>query len=171
MSVRLDPSWAFAFPMIRAGGVFIFIMGAGIALGAFLPNRRRSLLIIGAALATIAIVLLAAPLSAPFGTPTRLQLWFLFGSIGAEALLIRLAVSLYRKAGERSLLLAILFAVGLHFLPMAVAFGPVCAALGVTLCGCAGLGLWLKPGIPLNRLWAADGLIKMLFGAIMLLAP
>src|ERR1700679_3386283 len=90
MSVRLDPSsWAYAFPMVRAGGVFIFIMGAGVVLGALLPGRRRSLLIIGAGVATVAIVLLAAPLSAPFGTPTRLQLWFLFGSISAEAILIR----------------------------------------------------------------------------------
>jgi hypothetical protein len=151
--------------------VFIFIMGAGVALGALLPNRRRSLLILGAAVATIAIILLAAPLSAPFGTPSTLQLWFLFGSIGAEAILVRVAVALYHQAGERSLLLAILFAVGLHFLPMAVAFGPVCAALGATLCVCAGSGLWLRPGIALNTLWAADGFIKMAFGAIMLLAP
>jgi len=44
-------------------------------------------------------------------------------------------------------------------------------ALGLTLCVCAGVGLWLRPGIPLNRLWALDGLIKMAYGAIMLLAP
>jgi len=157
--------------MVRAGGVFIFIMGAGVMLGALLPTRRRLLLIVGAVVATMAIVFLAAPLSAPLGMPTRLQLWFLFGSIGAEAILIRVAVAMYRRAGERSLLLAILFAVGLHFLPMAVAFGPVCAALGVTLCVCAGTGLWLRPGIALNRLWALDGLIKMAYGAIMLLAP
>jgi hypothetical protein len=130
--------------------VFIFIMGAGVVLGALLPKRRRLLLIIGAAVATIAIVFLAAPLSAPFGKATRLQLWFLFGSISAEAILIRVAVALYRRADERSLLLAILFAVGLHFLPMAIAFGPLCAALGVTLCLCAGIGLSPRPGIPLN---------------------
>jgi hypothetical protein len=172
MLVHLDPSsWAYAFPIIRAGGVFIFIMGAGVVLGALIPNKRRLLLIIGAAVATIAIIFLAARLSAPFGTPTRLQLWFLFGSIIAEAILIRVVVASYRRAGERALLLAILFAVGLHFLPMAVAFGPVCAALGLTLCLCAGIGLWLMPGIPLNRLWASDGLIKMVFGAIMFLAP
>lgn len=161
-------SWA--YPMSRAGGLFIFIMGVGVVLGAILPNRRRSLLILGAVAATTALVFSAAPLSAPFGAPTTLQLWFLFGSIGAEAILVRVAVALYRQAGERSLLLAILFAVGLHFFPMAVAFGPVCAALGGALCACAGIGLWLKPDIALDKLWASDGLIKMAFGAIMLLA-
>jgi hypothetical protein len=172
MPVDLDTaSWAHAFPMVRAGGVFIFIMGAGVVLGAVLPNRRRLFLIVGAAVATIAIVFSAARLSAPFGIPSRLQIGFLFASIGAEAILVRVAVALYREAGERSLLLAILLAVGFHFLPMAVAFGPLCAALGVTLCVCAGFGLWLRSDIPLNRLWAADGLIKMAFGAIMFLAP
>jgi hypothetical protein len=156
--------------MVRAGGVFILIMGVGVGLGALVAKRRRLLLVLGAVVATIAIILLAARLSAPFGTPTRLQLWFLFGSIAAEAVLVRVAVRLYRLAGERSLLLAILFAVGLHFLPMAVAFGPACAALGVTLCACAGFGLWLRPAIELNKLWALDGMIKMAFGATMLLA-
>ena len=168
MSAEL--SWAYAFPMARAGGLFILIMGLGVLLGAVVPTRRRSLLILGAAVATIALVFTAARLSAPFGSPTKLQLWFLFASIGAEAILVRVAVALYRRAGERSLLLAILFAVGLHFFPMAVAFGPVCAALGGTLCVCAGIGLWVRPGIALDRLWAADGLIKIAFGAIMLLA-
>ena len=171
MPVGLDPSsWAHTFPMIRAGGVFIFIMGVGVVLGALVPNRRRSLLFIGAVVATIAIVLSAARLSAPFGAPTSLQFWFLFGAIVAEAILIRVAVALYREVGERSLLLAILFAVGLHFLPMAVAFGPLCAVLGVTLCVCAGMGLWLRPASALNRLWAIDGCIKMAFGAIMFIA-
>jgi hypothetical protein len=156
-----------AFPMVRAGGLFIFIMGAGVVLGAVFPNRRRSLLVVGAAVATMAITFSAARLSAPFGIPTRLQIGFLFASIVAEAILARVAVALYRGAGERSLLLAILFAVGLHFLPMAVTFGPVCAAMGLTLCACAGLGLWLRPDIPLGRLWASDGFIKMAFGAIM----
>jgi hypothetical protein len=156
--------------MVRAGGMFIAIMGAGVLLGAIIPNRRRSFLIVGAVAATVAIILAAARLSAPLGTPTRLQFMFLAGSIGAEAVLIRIAVAIYRRANERTLLLAILFAVGLHFLPMAGAFGPLCAALGVTLCACAGTGLWLNSAIPLNRLWASDGMIKITFGAIMFFA-
>jgi hypothetical protein len=157
--------------MVRAGGLFIFIIGTGVVLGAVLPNRRRAFLICGAAVATIAIILSAARLSAPFGTPTGLQIWSLFASIVAEAVLVRVAVALYREAGERSLLLAILFAVGLHFLPMALAFGPICGALGVALCANAGIGLWMKPDIALNRLWASDGVIKMTFGAMMFLVP
>lgn len=162
---------AHAFPMVRGGGLFILIMGLGVALGAMFPDRRKLLLGAGAAAATIAIVVFAPALAGPLGVPTRLQLWFLFGAIGAEAVLVRLAVARYKNAGERSLLLAILFVVGLHFLPMAVAFGPICAALGVVASTNAAVGLWLKPGLPLNRLWMADGLTKLAFGALMLLAP
>jgi hypothetical protein len=162
-------SWAHQFPMERAGGLFILIMGFGVVLGAVFREKRRLFLILGAAAATIAIVLTAARLAAPFGTPSAIQFWFLFGSIGAESILIRIAVALYREGGERSLLLAILFAVGLHFLPMAVAFGPLCAALGVVLCVSSGSGLWLMQRVSLDTLWALDGFIKVAFGAIMLL--
>jgi hypothetical protein len=107
---------------------------------------------------------------APFGKPTGLQLWFLFGSIALEIILFRFGLARYRKAGERSTRLASLFIVGVHFLPMAVAFGPMCLTLGVVLCLCSGAGLWLRPGLPLNGLWAADGLLKIAFGSIMMLA-
>ena len=169
--VAAQSSLAHAFPMVRAGGLFIFVMGLGVVLGAVFPARRRLLLIFGAVAATLTIILSAARLSAPFGPPTRTQLWFLFGSIGVEVFLIRLAVALYREAGERSLLLAILFVVGLHFLPMAVAFGPACAAMGASLSVCSGVGLWLRPSLPLNGLWAADGMLKIGFGALMFLVP
>src|ERR1700704_2724775 len=135
LKVLLNPtSWASAFPMLRAGGLFILLMGVGVLAGAVVPTRRRLLLIFGGAIATVAIILFAGRLSAPYGFPSQLQLWFLFGSIALEVVLIRLVVAKYRQAGERSLLLAILFVVGIHFLPMAVAFGPMCIALGVVLC-------------------------------------
>lgn len=149
--------------------MFIVIMGIGMLLGALLPIRRRLFLAIGAAVATLAIVLFARPLAAPFGAPTAIQLWFLFGSIAAEAALIPLAVAVYRQSGERALLLAILFVVGLHFIPMAVAFGPPCAALGFAVCSVAGFGLWARADISLDRLWAVDSLIKIGVGAAMLL--
>jgi hypothetical protein len=156
--------------MVRAGGLFILVMGVGVVLGGLFPRGRKVLLAAGGAAATIAITVGAAALSAPLGVPTRLQLWFLFGAIVAEAVLIGLAVARYKDRGERALLLVILFVVGLHFLPMAVAFGPFCAALGVAASANAAAGLWFKPSLPLNGLWVTDGLIKIAFGALMLLA-
>ena len=163
-------TWALAFPMVPAGGLFILIMGGGVLSGALFPNKRDFFLICAGAVATAALVIFGGRLMAPFGNPTPLQLWFLFGSIAIEVVLFRLALPRYRRAGERSARLASLFIVGFHFLPMAVAFGPACLALGVALCICAGAGLWLRRSASLNGLWAADGILKIAFGSIMLLA-
>jgi hypothetical protein len=163
-------SWALAFPMVPAGGLFIVIMGVGIVSGALFPNRRDFSLFCAFVVATAALVIFGGRLMAPFGKPTGLQLWFLFGSIALEIILFRFGLARYRKAGERSTRLASLFIVGVHFLPMTVACGPMCLTLGVVLCLCSGAGLWLRPGLPLNGLWAADGLLKIAFGSVMMLA-
>jgi hypothetical protein len=154
--------------MIRAGGLFILIMGCGVLLGALLPVYRKVFLGIAVAVASLAMVFLGPGLSASLGPPTRLQLMALIGAILIEGPLIRVAVARYRAAGERPLLLAILFVVGIHFLPMGIAFGPLCMGLGVALCFNAGTGLWLAPSLPLNALWSVDGLLKMAFGAAMI---
>jgi hypothetical protein len=138
--------------------------------GALFPSKRDFSLFCAFVVATVALVLFGGRLMAPFGNPTRLQLWFLFGSIALEIVLFRFAWPKYRRAGERSARLASLFIVGLHFLPMAVAFGPMCLTLGLLLCLWSGTGLWLRPGLSLNALWAADGLLKIAFGSAMALA-
>src|SRR5215471_9737894 len=163
-------SWAPAFPMTPAGGLFIAIVGLGIVSGAVFPSKRDFLLICAFVVASVTLVIFAGRLMAPFGNPTRLQLWFLFGSIALEIVLFRFAFPKYRRRGERSARLASLFIVGLHFLPMTVAFGPMCLTLGAVLCLCSGAGLWLNPGLSLNGFWAADGLIKIAFGLVMMLA-
>lgn len=167
----LDPVlWAHAFPMVRGGGLFILIMGAGVVLGGVFVRWRLPLLGLGAAAASAAIAMFAAKLAAPLGVPTRLQIGFLVGSIILEAVLIRIVVAKFKKSGERALLLAILFAVGLHFLPMAGAFGPFCALLGLVLCANATIGIWWNIALPLNWLWLSDGVIKAAFGALMMAA-
>jgi hypothetical protein len=163
-------SWAPVLPMVPAGGLFIVIMGVGIVSGALFPSKRDLTLFSAVVVATAALVIFGGRLMAPFGNPTRVQLWFLFGSIALEIVLFRFGLARYRKAGEHSARLASLFIVGVHFLPMAVAFGPMCLTPGLALCLCSGAGLWLRPGLPLNGLWAADGLLKIAFGSVMMSA-
>ena len=157
-----------SFPMIRAGGLFILIMGVGVALGSFFSAQRRLLLALGGGAATIAIVLSAGALSRPFGEPSHLQLWALGGSILLEMVLISFVVAVYKSAGERVFLLAILFVVGIHFIPMALAFGPLCVVLAICAMVNAGLGLWVFRGARVNYIWLADGILKIAFGACML---
>ena len=163
-------SWAPAFPMVPAGGLFIAIVGVGLVFGAVFPDKRDFSLSCAFVIATVALVIFGGRLMAPFGNPTRLQIWFLFGSIALEVVLFCFALPKYRNAGERSARLASLFIVGLHFLPMAVAFGPMCLTLGLVLCLCSATGLWIRPDLSVNGLWAADGLLKIAFGSAMALA-
>lgn len=102
--------------MTRSGGLFVAIMGAGVALGGALPSWRKPLLALGAALAVLALILIGPRIQAH--NPNKLQLWFLFGSIALEIILIRLAFALYAAA---------------------------------------------------DALWTSDGIIKVLFGATMML--
>ena len=164
-----DPVTALALgslPMTRAGGLFIAVMGAGVAMGGLIPRWRKGLLAVGGALALVALLAVGPHLQVE--NPTRQQVWFLFGSIALEVVLIRGVFFLYRGADERRLMLAILMAVGIHFLPMAGAFGPLCAALGLACIGNAAIGLFLARSTPLNTLWVVDGAIKLLFGGAMM---
>lgn len=155
------------FPMIRAGGLFILVMGAGVILGGLCPRRRMAMLIAGGASATLAIVLAANVLTRPLGVPTRLQFWALAAAIALEIVLIRVVVARYKRRGERPFLLAILFVVGLHFLPMALTFGPLCAALGLCAMANAAIAFRSSRDILVNRVWLIDGALKMGFGALM----
>jgi hypothetical protein len=156
-----------SLPMTRAGGLFIAVMGVGVALGGAFPRGRKALLAFGAAFAIIALIVVGPHIQV--ANPSRQQVWFLFGSIALEVVLVRGAFALYKTDGERKLMLAILLAVGVHFVPMAGAFGPLCAALAIVCMGNAAIGLCLSRSAPLNALWTADGIVKILFGAMMLL--
>ena len=72
LNMLLQPStWAADFPMVRAGGLFLVIVGFTILAGALLPRKRRLLLMFGFVTGTVMIVLFAAPLAAPAQSPTR----------------------------------------------------------------------------------------------------
>ena len=158
------PHW---FPMIRAGGLFILLMGVGVLLGGLWPRRRMALLMAGGAAATVAIILTANVLTRPLGMPTQIQFWALVAAIALEMVLIRVVVARYKRDGERPFLLAILFVVGLHFLPMAITFGPLCALLGICAMANAAMALRISRDISLNRVWIIDGLLKLFFGCLM----
>jgi hypothetical protein len=156
-----------AFPMARAGGLFILIMGVGVILGGRFPGHRKLLLALGGVAATLAVVLFANELNGPIGLPTSGQVRALYGAMLFEVLLIGVVVARYKHAGDRTLLLAILVVVGFHFIPMAIAFGPLCAALGISVLINAGAGLWVKRDVPLNYFWVIDGALKIACGGVM----
>lgn len=88
---------------------------------------------------------------------------------GLFLVLVGIAIAMRRTMprGERAVVIAILFIVGLHFLPMTPAFGPIVAALG--LFGMANAAVaWRSPAFTLPALWAVDGAGKLAAGAALL---
>ena len=158
---------AHSFPMVRAGGLFILIMGIGVALGGLFPGLRKALLVMGGTAATMAIIFFADALTRPLGRPTANQIWALGVAILFEMALIFAVVRRYRNSGERTFLLAILFVVGIHFIPMAFTFGPLCAVLAVSAMANAGVGLWVKREASLKSIWMAEGVLKLAIGGLM----
>ncbi|CAM3446131.1 DUF6609 family protein [Stackebrandtia soli] len=158
---------AHPFPLIRGGGLFLMCVGAGFLLGWLLPRWWVPLAIGGGAAGIIASGLSA--LLPSLGTPSWIHIAALAGSIVLEMGLIYLVVSRYKDADERTMILAILFVVGLHFITMGAAHGPLIAILGVVTAANAAIG-WYAKAVPLRVLGIVDALLKLGFGAVMLLA-
>src|SRR5262245_6930560 len=119
-------------------------------------------------IAAAATALAAPGLVAGLGRPTRFQIVALSAALILEAIAIPLAVRGTRNRGERTLWLTVLFVVGLHFIPMAVAFGPVVLVLGLAVMINAGFGLWGSSRVRWEALWLTDGLLKVTAGVMML---
>jgi hypothetical protein len=156
------------YPLVRGGALFLTIIGTAIVLGAVWFKLRNRLLAAGAVVATVATALSAVRLSAPYGTPSAAQIAWLVAAVAFEATSLAQVVRRTALHGERSLVLAILIVVGVgvHFLPMAPAFGPLVAVLGA-LCAINALVALRFSSYQLRVVWAVDGLLKTVFGVVM----
>lgn len=159
-------SLADAFPLMRSGGLFLMALGVAMVLGAASMKRRYLALGLGAAIGAVATALSALPLSAPFGSPSAVQLGSLAGAVAFEGLAIALLRRAISRSGPRLHTIAILSIVGAHFAIMTPAFGPPVVALSFLSLGNALLGA-IQPRYPLSALWLLDGALKIGAGAAM----
>jgi hypothetical protein len=139
-----------------------------IMAGAGLPRARNILAAIGLAFASLVTALAAAGLAHPLGRPSWQQILVLAGSVLLELILIQVVVRSVYRLGERTIVLSVLLVVGVHILPMALAFGPMIGLLGILTIPNAGAGLWLKPDLNLSIFWLFDGLLKLTSGITMM---
>jgi hypothetical protein len=165
MEAELHP-----YPLIRSGGLFLMLVGTALAIGTIWPWARQILMAAGLAVASLVTSLFAVKLARPLGSPTMLQIGVLAGSVLVETILIGVTGRLLQKHSRRTFELTVLFIVGLHLLPMSVAFGPLVAVLGLLSILNASVGLWLAHKTDLLVFWGIDGTFKMVLGAIMLFA-
>jgi hypothetical protein len=146
------------------------LMGAAIVLGAIWPRARGLLLVLGALFAVASTAVAAVPLAAPFGVPTLTQVAWLCGAVIAQLLALIVVIRHFGPRGERPLLLAVLVVVGLHFVPMAPAFGPLVALLGI-FCAVNAITASAIASYSLRLTWAVDGGLKIVMGALLWSIP
>jgi hypothetical protein len=160
---------AHPFPLLRVGGLFLVVVGTAIVIGGFVPRRAWILFSAGAALGTLAALFAGLSVLRPPGRPALVQVVSLVVAILVEIVGIVLVNSKLRARGERTLVLATLLVVGIHFLLMAPAFGPWIVLLGACSIGNAVVGLRSAPTRPWALFWAVDGGLKVAVGSVLLL--
>lgn len=153
------------YPLRPAGGAFLVCVGLGL-IGAIAFSGPAlvsyNVFYAGAAAGVIALCF-ARRLST--GSPTRLQIAALAVAVLLEVvLLVAQGRLLPRGTAENVRWLWVLAIVGVHFLPMAISFGPRFALLGVACILNAALGL-LAPRVPFDVSGLVDGALKVGFGA------
>jgi hypothetical protein len=160
----------YPYPMTRGAGLFILLVGLGIAIGGLLGKKYvLRLLIVGGVLAVLSQILQVKGLTDFGGAPTQTQLYALYLGIVFEAVLIGLVVFFIRDRGSRKFWLWILLVVGIHFVVLAFAQGPPLFLLAILSIANALVGLRITNTSYLT-FWTIDGALKLAIGAWMLLS-
>jgi uncharacterized protein DUF6609 len=154
--------------MARRGGLFLVFIGTGL-IGAIVFRGdalvNYNFFFVGVACATIALFV-SGRLSTD--APTRIQTAALAFAIALEVILIVLqGRMLPHDTPERTRWLWMLIIVGLHFVPMALSFGPAMLWLAAACIANAALGLMLA-GLPFEISGLVDGCLKVAVGGWLL---
>ena len=150
--------------MARRGGLFLVLIGAGLI--AAIALGRDALVSYPVFFAGLGLAVLSLFVSGRLsaGRPTRAQLLALAAALALEAVLFALLPRLLPPGTpERVRWLWVLMIVGVHFLPMAVSFGPLFLLLGGACISNAALGL-LLPDVPFGLFGLVDGALKVFVG-------
>ncbi|WP_448582256.1 DUF6609 family protein [Thermaurantiacus sp.] len=154
------------FPLLRAGG--FFLVSAGLFFGVSrLDTKREAHWTVVAFGAGALAATFALALKPSLGQPNLLH----WTALGAGILFEIAGIAFARRrfaADARRADLAILI-VGLHFLPMVPAIGPLIGIVGL-LCVANAAWAWPRSHISLRRIGLVDAGLKIGFGLAMALA-
>ena len=156
---------ATGYPMARRGGLFLVLIGSGLIAAIALGGH--ALVSYPVFYAGSGLAVLSLPLSRRLsdGRPTRAQFIALAAAIALEVVLFALLPRVLPVGTPESVRwLWVLMIVGVHFVPMAVSFGPLFLLLGGACISNAALGL-LLPDVPFGLFGLVDGALKVLVGA------
>ncbi len=150
--------------MAPSGGLFLALVGMGlIAAVVFSGDKVADLQIffVGVGLGIVALML-ASKFS--LGKPTRVQIGALVAAIVLEVVLFDVQGRMFPRGTDESVRwMWISMIVGVHFLPMAINFGPRLLVLGIVCIAISIVGLSL-PGLPREAFLLMDALSKLVIG-------
>src|SRR5205085_3661143 len=161
---RLHP-----YPTIRRSAVLLLILGVSLVAEApaLAYPFAYSILPVGIAAGAIAFTLFKGRYL--YGKPTPLQSAAIFVALVLGAILLTGLLVFLPDFASRRFLLVLLLLLGIDFLPLSIASGPLMLLLaGLSILN-ALLGLWLQ-GVSLTVFVGIDGLLKIIFGILMLMA-
>lgn len=152
------------YPMAPSGGLFLTLVGMGlIAAVAFRGDNVADLKIffVGVGLGIVALMF-ASKLS--LGKPTRVQIGALVAAIALEVILFNVQGRMLPRGTDESVRwMWISMIVGVHFLPMAISFGPGLLVLGAICIAISIAGLSLS-GLPGETFLLMDAVAKLVIG-------
>jgi hypothetical protein len=157
------------FPLMRGGGAFLVLIGAGIVVGAFGRRRWRTVwLIVGAGLGVVAMAVGGATKLIFGGLPyPPVWQWVVLGvAFLVEGWLVSLVVRRIPDLDSRRFWMWMLIVVGAHFLILGFSHGPVCALLALLCILNAWIGL--RSRADFRIFWAIDGILKIAAGVAMM---
>jgi hypothetical protein len=165
-ATSLQPSYP--YPIARSGGLFLLIIGVGLLAAVVLSGSALVNYGVFFAAVAVAIASLFFAKGLSFGPPTRLQLAALIFALTLEGALFALMGRLLPPGTEEQVRwLWVSIIVGVHFVPMAISFGPLLLALGVGCIATAAVGL-MMPSVPYEVFGVIDGMLKVAIGAWLL---
>lgn len=156
------------YPLIRAGGLFIMIMGLGIAIGSVREWLILPMIGVSFGLGFFVLSQVQRPLVSDMGTLNDVQssmvTWaYIFEGVGIG---LWCALLLPREGATRRFILGILVIVGLHFIFFFPSMGWLMILL--TVC-CTAWAIFTMRRERISIQWAyrVDGLIKIVSGVLM----
>ena len=162
VSPRLHP-----YPTIRRGGVLVLILGVSMIFGTAVDAYPFYYRVFFTGIAAGVLAFIFFKQRYLYGKPTPLQTGAIYAALILGALLLAGLLVFVPDYGSRTFLLLLVLIIGIDFIPLSIAVGPLMLILAVLCILDALLGLWLQ-GLSFAIFTGVDGVLKIIFGILLL---
>lgn len=161
------PPGLYPYPTILRGGVLVLILGVGMVFGTAVDAYPFYYRVFFTGIAASVLAFIFFKERYLYGKPTPLQTGAIYAALILGALLLAGLLVLVPDYGSRRFLLLMLLIIGIDFIPLSIAVGPLMLLLAILCILDALLGLWFQ-GLSFALFTAVDGVLKIFFGVLML---